>query len=430
MSTHVEGQDPPGPGVPVRAWTVGSKVRAVIALAACGGGAFLVWRAWWDQGHPLQAAGRGLGSWTASQRIDAVREISSMGFGHPGNSIRLLLPVLDDKEAGVRSVAAEELGKLGANAIGVGVDVEDARLAASGLLARADDPAPSVRSAVATALGLVGTAAAAPRPPGRNARAAKKAAEPAVDVEAVAVALGRVLEDRDPGVRQAAITGLGAVVGSAPGGTRKTAAPKSSDAAAQKVADRPPPGLVAALDDATPAVRSAAAIAVAGYHHGLDPLVPTLIRRLDDDDLAVRASAAWALERIRPPAVTAAVVPALIARLNEKHPAPAATASAPAPPAGVANASGSDDPLVPIITLLGRVAPGAPVAASVLDILKDALKNPSAQARQAALEALLAFKSQATAFRPAIQELADKDPDLGVRRAAASALEKIKPAPK
>ncbi len=65
-------------------------------------------------------------------------------------------------------------------------------------------------------------------------------------------------------MRHAAIIGLGAVAARVPGG--------------------PPPGLIAALDDDSPMIRSAAAMGLAHYGHGLDPAIPPLLRHLEDGE--------------------------------------------------------------------------------------------------------------------------------------------------
>ena len=60
-----------------------------------------------------------------------------------------------------------------------------------------------------------------------------------------------------------------------------------------------------------------AVAALAGFPRGLDPWLPTVFRMMEhDDEPLVRAACAAALERVRPPAVSAAAVPALVAALE------------------------------------------------------------------------------------------------------------------
>ena len=57
-------------------------VQGLIAVVACCAAIFWAWRSWWDQGHPLLAAAPGLGSGDPVRRVEAVREVSDLGFGH------------------------------------------------------------------------------------------------------------------------------------------------------------------------------------------------------------------------------------------------------------------------------------------------------------------------------------------------------------
>ena len=213
MSTQVDGDGPLGAGKSAgRGDAVRRRVgvQGLIAVVACCAAIFWAWRSWWDQGHPLLAAARGLGSGDPARRVEAVREVSDLGFGHGGESIRLLIPALKDDDASVRAAAAGSLGLLGSNAIGMGTGADDVRSATAALIERLKDPDARVRAAVTTSVAVIATAANAPRPEGRNPPAVKKASAPLIDVDAVAAVLEGALDGADAPVRQAVITGLGA----------------------------------------------------------------------------------------------------------------------------------------------------------------------------------------------------------------------------
>src|SRR5262249_28755335 len=76
---------------------------------------------------------------------------------------------------------------------------------------------------------------------------------------------------------------------------------------------------------------------------------------------------------------------------------------------------------------LGRIAPGTPAADEALAALIAALRDPWIPTREAVLAALPAFGPKAATALPTVRELKDKDPDRGVRKAAGTAVGKIKP---
>jgi HEAT repeat protein len=513
MSTTVHGDHAAGSGTSGSGGGATGRrrapgVRALIALVACSAAIFWAWRVWWDQGHPLQAAARGLGAGDPSRRTEAIRDVSELGYRRPGESIRLLIPVVKDRDAGVRAAAITSLGLLSSNAMGVGVDAADARAASEALLGLAEDPDGRVRAALTTSLAVIGSAGSAGRPAGRNASAAKKGTTPVIDVDAVAARLTAALDSPEEPVRQAALVGLGTMAARLPGG--------------------PSPSLIKAVDDASVGNRQAAAVALGHYRQGLDPAIPRLLGHLEDEQPEVRQACAEAFRRIRPPAVSPAVAPAviaalrtpdrsarssLVALLGQLKPDPGAavpalipvlrepidsdvkaverstvtydTYNGPAheaakalgaiapgtPQAGEAMAALVDvvrsgpaqrkgsaaealgafgpaaisavPPLVGMLKetataqaptraggsaagALGKIAPGTPAADEALAALTAALRAPWIPTREAGLEALPAFGPKAAAALPAIRELKDKDPDPGVRKAAGSALEKIK----
>jgi HEAT repeat protein len=391
----------------------------------------------------------------------------------------------------------------------VGVDAADARAATEALLGLAEDPDGRVRAALTTSLAVIGSAASASRPAGRNASAAKTASGPVVDIDALAARLTIALDSPEEPVRQAALVGLGTMAAKLPGG--------------------PSPSLIKAVDDPSAGSRQAAIIALGHYRQGVDPAIPRLLRHLEDEQPQVREACVEAFRLIRPPAVSPAVAPAVIAAvrnpdrsarvvlvtlLGRLKPDPGAavpalipvlgepidsdvkaverstvvydTYNGPAheaaralgaiapgtPQAGAAMAAlvevvrsgpaqrkgsaaealGAFGPAAvsavpPLVSMLketatakaptraggsaagalGKIAPGTPAAAEALAALTAALRAPWVPTREAALAALPAFGPKAAAALPAIRELKDKDPDPGVRKAADSALGKIKP---
>ena len=80
MSTSGEGST--GPDVAEskarRPGRVPAVVQAVMVLALCAGAIFWAWRVMWDNGHPVQAAARGLGA--RAHRIGWPRSASSRGW--------------------------------------------------------------------------------------------------------------------------------------------------------------------------------------------------------------------------------------------------------------------------------------------------------------------------------------------------------------
>jgi HEAT repeat protein len=71
---------------------------------------------------------------------------------------------------------------------------------------------------------------------------------------------------------------------------------------------------------------------------------------------------------------------------------------------------------------LGNVGPADPAACPAL---ADALRDPDAGVRGAAILGLVRCGSAAKAAAPALEDLKEHDPDPGVRRYAGGALEKI-----
>ncbi len=260
------------------------------------GAIFWAWRVVWDNGHPVQAAARGLGARSPSDRLAAVREISGLGFRLSGEALRALTPALTDPDAEVRTAAAQSVGLVSSYAASAGSEAETIGEAWTRLIGLLGDPRAEVRGAAATSLGIIATVSLGG--PGRGRRPSEKGASPTLDVEMAAGALTGLLEDGDVAVRLAAIGALGALAPKATGG--------------------PPKPLFTALEEESAENRAAAALALSGYRNGLDPLIAILLRNIERDGLPVHRSYISALTRIRPPAVSAAVVPALVAALGNR----------------------------------------------------------------------------------------------------------------
>jgi hypothetical protein len=134
--------------------------------------------------------------------------------------------------------------------------------------------------------------------------------------ETCARELVRLLADVDPGVRRAAISGLGhsgepaaanALIAGL--GRRRGLEPALVLHSLVRLGTAAVPGLLWGLDDRRPAVRAvcADALGLIGAHQAAAPL--TLLRA-EDPDAEVRTRAARALARIGSPATAAAPVPA------------------------------------------------------------------------------------------------------------------------
>jgi HEAT repeat protein len=194
-----------------------------------------------------------------------------------------------------------------------------------------------------------------------------------------------------------------------------------------------------ALEDDSPKVRVAAAVALYRSGAGVDPTVAALIRHGDrDPDRTVREACANVLGSLRPPAITAAVVPQYIEAIEGRetpallrgsliaaltHLGAEARGAVPAIVRALQSAeerAGRETPprlplglgVAPLppeeqsaeldarwrVVLrrdaahaLGRLAPGTPSAGDAMSVLAAALDDPADEVRQHAIEALVAF---------------------------------------
>src|ERR1017187_2614964 len=263
-------------------------VRAIVALVICGG--VLSWMAYvvWESRHPALAAARRLKAGGPTQRLTALRELSEFGATDSATVIPPLTAALKDDDAHVRSAAADSLSLIASYAIKGGSTGDEIPAAASGLFSLLKDPDAAVRIAAMRALATIGTT-----PTGGGGRQAPKSVSgpppSPVDFKHLATALTESLGDQDASVRLAAVQGLGAI--------------------ASKIGDEPPPALIAALEDQTPANQAAVITAVARFPRAHDRLMPALARSLTEKSpLEVRDAGRQALSLIRPSSITAASV--------------------------------------------------------------------------------------------------------------------------
>ena len=283
-----------------------------------------------------------------------------------------LIAALKDKDDGVRSFAAEALGRIGKEAV-------------PALIAALKDQNAVVRPLATYALGRIGKeavhaliAALKDQDAGRRSSAAEALGEMRPEAKEAAPALIATLKDQDAGVRRYAAEALGRI------------GPGAKEAA---------PALIAALKDHDADVRRSAAQALGLIGPEAKEAVPALIAALTDHDVGVRRSAVYTLGRIGPEAKEA--VPALIATLKDQD----------------------DEVRRYAAAVLGRIGPEAKEAAPALIAT---LKDQDAGVRRYAAEALGRIGPGAKEAAPALIA-ALKDHDAGVRRSAAATLGGIGP---
>ena len=213
-------------------------------------------------------------SWIGSELLE-----SRAGGGTVLAAATALIQSSKDPEPNVRSAAALALGSMDvglARSRSGGATLHDA---AAALILSLKDPEPAVRAKAAFSMGKFVF-------PNRAL----------IDRKPILDAFAEALCDRDAEVRRAVIVALNWN----PGG------------------GEPPKELALALKDESAENRAAAVIGLTPVRQGLDPWLPILLRLAEHDpDRSVREHCFNTLSHaFRPPAVTAAAVPALIASLN------------------------------------------------------------------------------------------------------------------
>jgi HEAT repeat protein len=260
-------------------------VRGLIIVVACSGVILWAGRSLWENQNPAISAARGLESRNPSERVDAARALAAAGTTDPRRWLPPLIAAIGDREAKVRVATAEALGAIGSSAIGTasGGDVVPAAIRGLGRLLK--DREPTVRLAAVRTLISMGL------PKGMSGL---------IDPHEVVVALAEILGDRDDEVRLAAFGAIERYGPLDPAG--------------------PPPALVAALEERPVKNRAAAIRALAAFPCRLDPWLPFLLRCSDQDGPPVREACWVALGRRQPPAVSAAAFPTLVAALKSPSP--------------------------------------------------------------------------------------------------------------
>jgi HEAT repeat protein len=282
-----------------RAWGFRVRLLTLLILVACC--AVVLWaaRRLWEANH-IPTAGdwaRTLRSGRPDDRRVAALKLAEVGPEGVGVAVPALLGALDDESATVRAAATDALYRcltaslpaLGGAGRGMAREAVDVLLRVA-----ARDPDPGVRG-----MAIQGSAAIA--------RAALKATEDeeggagdVIDVNSLVATYADVLS-RGSSLRVVAVQALGELGPWAESG--------------------PPPALMAALDDEDPTVRGTAALAVARFRTGVDPVIPIFLKALGRERPAsgngprssVRDLFAQALATIRP---SPAAVPILAAALD------------------------------------------------------------------------------------------------------------------
>jgi HEAT repeat protein len=371
-----------------------------------------------------------------AERVNAIRQVAQVGMADSARSIPAVIEALRDTDAAVRAQAAQSLGVLGSYAVWAritgaekdqrsGSTLSAATSALLGSLAK--DQESRVRAAAAG--GLRNITATSPQTEkskrsARTGRTVEPAAPPNpsssfVDYQSITDALIGALDDPDDQVRAAAVTALGA--------------------SGPKVSLEPPQRLIAALTDRSAATRTAAVGALANFPRGLDPVIPRLIQISAQDAPGERTACTRALSQIKPSAISAAAVPALVTGL--KNPdrdlrfqvvsllarlGPAATTAIPAFIATLNEPIDSDQtsmgegnqattvytgPAHEAARALGEIAPGTPSAPEAIAALAEVVRAGAPQRRSSAADALAEFGPTAEAAIPdLIQMLKENAP--------------------
>jgi HEAT repeat protein len=291
---------------------------------------------------------------------------------------------VSDTERDLAVVAAAALGRVvGSPADSGGVEEGDqARAAIAALERLLWSPDPRRRAAAATAL---------------------RSFSPDADMIA---ALGEAVGDRDETVRAAALWAL------------------SDHAIRRKFAAKEV--IPAALEDSSPEVRVAAAVALASLQAGVETMVPALIRHAGrDPDREVRTACASALQGMYPPRVSAAVLPMYLETIDGREsPAALRRSLIEALPGFGAAANGAIPAIIRVLRsargaagwearessglrgsaarALGRLAPGSPSCADAIAALMNAVDDPVVEVRSTAIEALVKIGPAAREAAPTL----------------------------
>jgi HEAT repeat protein len=397
----------------------GRGLTALFALAISGLVLYLAWMLLWERSHPAGAAARAIQKGDTAARLRAIADLERLGPEDPEVAFPALIVGLDDPDAAVRAAAAAALVTVIQGESVSGADLEHVGAAVAALLRRMNDPQAAVRAAASQAVWMIVMLwQGSPR---------------IIDLDEIAAAQGEAAGDPDVEVRLAGVRGLG-VVG-------------------QRLSEDPPPGLVAALEDESEAVRDAAAQGLAPFQRGMIRLFPALVKSLESARPAFRPAYIRALNHVRPSKypkeLAKAMLPALVSALGSRDrevrclalssiggfgleareviPALLAVLDEPdeGAPTGAQTGLSANDPVAAAASALARVAGGrgpsgepgrAPPPPGVVAPLLRLLQSPMAGRRLAAVSALQTFEPDDNLIAALIA--LSRDRDESVRAAA------------
>jgi HEAT repeat protein len=343
-------------------------VRTLVALVACCALIFWAWRRVRESSDPTLAeaqfiqarAIRALDSPRSSDQIAAIHELERLHLVDSAVAVRALTALLADSDYAVRLATAEAIGSLGASTAKAGSDVDGIGAAVAALINILKDQAPGIRVAAASSLGAIGSA---------NRRRSDSANE------AVIAALTKALEDKEATVRLAAVVAL---------------------ATASSGAARPPKALAGMLTDKSAEIRRRTVeLLWREFPRGLDSWIPSLLQMAEhDEDPGVRQWCFGALTWIKPPAITPAVIPLLIAKLESRDQRVRSAIAALLSQFGAEsedaipallrnlkeridekNAESDEAADWPAASALGRIAPGSASSAEVVAVLTEIVRS-------------------------------------------------------
>ncbi len=372
-----------GNASPSRAW---ARLKTTIAMIGCCGVLWWTTQTVLTDNRAAKEAIRAMGSRNPLERVGAIRELEVAGLGDSRAAIPPLIDALRDSDARVRAAAAVAVGPICTDAAASGSDREAIRDAIMALLGCLKDPEPSVRVAAANALMSLPMG-------GRPA---------IIDHGTVMAILVDRIADPDPETRLAVIRIMAAL--------------------GPWAGLDPPKELVAALDDSSAGIRATAVMTLSSFSRGLDPVIAPFFRMMESDDAKVGTACAYALDQIiRPPAITSASVPAMIAALGRPNVrvkdiaclmlaklGPAARAAVPAliatarePRIGPRQPGAwTESPAILAISALGRIAPTTESSGLALAALAELMRCQDAEKSRSAIFALSEFGVERVSLIP------------------------------
>ncbi len=335
MSTQGDNHVKSGIDQPKKARGFQTNVRMlVLVVASCG---VILWavRRLWENSDPVLVEARAiqkhaigaLRSGKPAERLTAIQELERLRRADPAIAIPPLVATLKDPAIDVRIAAAQALSSIGPAVVKSRADKEPVYASASALSECLNAPNPKFRVAAAEALGSIvsslaqsGSGEAAVAESARALIDRLKDAEPGVR-SATAIALGKIALPRlaptagSPASRDAILDALVGALGDRDAKVRLAAI---NAMASYPIRTDAPHALGLALKDESAENRGAAVRGLILRQQGLDPWVPILLRLVEHDpDPSVREQCMRTLSfAFKPPAVTPAALPALIAGLK------------------------------------------------------------------------------------------------------------------